>query len=1324
MTADLEHILQVLRQHPGGLDRRSLLLALQERWPYLMAEQLDRYLTSAGEAIVEVDGRLSAAATEQAVDYAEGQTDELRRFVAVDLESIVRPIIEEPYREQHVFQIGAVRFGPDEDWVGNSPRFSVFMELPSGEDELLIHRDDFRETYLQHKRPPVEALENLRHYCLGADVLVAYNGIAHDFPLLQREFERAGLSPLYETRRRTGPLLVDGLYLANALWPILPRQHQLKELLKRLEIDKEELSWHNAVDDAEMLVELLTYGARVLVTSWEPSLLSLVASAATNSDAWAVLLALCPSPVEHRTFEGPEVTHVLSQALSARTALRPAAESEQGDAALVAFTLPDVFLAEDGTIDIARLIEAVKGEQAEPRASQREMVRRMRDSLFPAQHMLLEAPTGVGKSLAILTVALDWLAADADNRVIISTFTKQLQGQLAEDIERLNDIAIPGLVSVSDMVKGARNRLSLRALVVTLSDFTHLGRRNARRSRSRAEFRDDGRFAEVVIYLALRFIAQGRPIEEWEARSVDRVDIPAFFDQYCPRRLGLYLASLSQADAGDYPRSRGGIARHTAFVDEALRSRRLVIANHALLLAHLDKFQELGEHLLLVVDEAHELENTATTALSATAETAKLEKVVADAGEWLADQQSVEALGEVEVAVRGLDRLLDDSRLHRAALQAFDTAETDPLGRATLRTITVASPVQGDAHVEPMEHLARELRSVYASLRQLNRALVRCREPHDPFDADRLAGLRDRSRDAIEGLGQVIADIDAVLAPTVTTGPMIRGSSSQRTGAASALAVDQDLSAQLALLDETEMPQIETDGQQLDDSSPLDREGPANRLVWADEVEELPPGSIRDYRFRLTSSPIVLGRERVWHDFLRKFPRAYFVSATLRVSDSWDFIRERLGLGEEVQALALPSPFNPRDQARLICFEDFPSWAEHEEAAMRTAAYQLTGYARELLRVGQDGRAWANGAMVLTTSRAAAAGIFDHLARLRTVSAVTVPMFSAGLEGNQRAVETFKREGGILVGTRGLWQGVDIDEPSRLRLVWINKLPFASFADPIIAARREMVRQRAEVNGADDPDSVANEMYYLPLAAISLRQAVGRLIRSQEHRGVIVISDRKLAGPTRLRHLYRRVFLGSLDPGFLVTDAETGEPTGGNLVTMVEGWRRIFSFLAETGVLEAHRAAELCNEGALYEFTELPETRAIKAEELSFAAEAELRARGPDALSIDLVGRCQRIAAQLRGGGGELILKPKQIEAIQSLAHDRDLLARAADWLWQELRFSTPGPRPARCDHCHQPVGFVDDRSGSHPEPDDRWRSASSRSTDARIEQPHRQERG
>src|SRR5262249_38057982 len=123
----------------------------------------------------------------------------------------------------------------------------------------------------------------------------------------------------------------------------------------------------------------------------------------------------------------------------------------------------------------------------------------------------------------------------------------------------------------------------------------------------------------------------------------------------------------------------------------------------------------------------------------------------------------------------------------------------------------------------------------------------------------------------------------------------------------------------------------------------------SNRVVFAEELDELRPGRERWYRFRLATSPIELAREPDWQAFKSRFARVYYVSATLRVADGWEFIRRRLDFSEEeVKAISLDSPFDAATQAELVCFEDFPSWAEQTDAAMHTVAHQLGGYATEL----------------------------------------------------------------------------------------------------------------------------------------------------------------------------------------------------------------------------------------------------------------------------------------------------------------------------------------------------------------------------------------
>src|SRR6266566_2099347 len=314
--SEVDLLLEVLEQAPHGLSRPELVSQLRQHVPHLQPADVERVVRAAQHRL-RFDGNRFFAAVPRADEPATQRGFTPRRFVAFDLESIVRPIVKEPYREQHVFQIGGVRFGPDEQWCAERREFCVFTALPS-EDELLIYRDELRKRYLATKRPLPEVLEEFRDFCASADTVVAYNGVGHDFRLIDEEYMRCGLEPLLKGAR--APRLVDGLYLAQALWPIPPRQHRLLQLLKRLEIDVEEMQWHDALDDSKMLIELVEYGAREFLPTLGPTLIDLLTAASTGSDAWDLLFALADranrngGPVDHA-----ETSQIVLQALEART---------------------------------------------------------------------------------------------------------------------------------------------------------------------------------------------------------------------------------------------------------------------------------------------------------------------------------------------------------------------------------------------------------------------------------------------------------------------------------------------------------------------------------------------------------------------------------------------------------------------------------------------------------------------------------------------------------------------------------------------------------------------------------------------------------------------------------------------------------------------------------------------------------------------------------------------------------------------------------------------------------------------------------------------
>jgi len=129
---------------------------------------------------------------------------------------------------------------------------------------------------------------------------------------------------------------------------------------------------------------------------------------------------------------------------------------------------------------------------------------------------------------------------------------------------------------------------------------------------------------------------------------------------------------------------------------------------------------------------------------------------------------------------------------------------------------------------------------------------------------------------------------------------------------------------------------------------------------------------------------------------------------------------------------------------------------------------------------------------------------------------VEYPVLVQGSAPRAELLERFRRLGNaVLLGTASFWEGVDV-RGEALSCVVIDRLPFASPGDPVLAARIEALRRR----GGNPFREIQ-----LPQAVIALKQGAGRLIRGAEDRGVLVVCDPRLLGRS-----YGHSFLDSLPP--------------------------------------------------------------------------------------------------------------------------------------------------------------------------------------------------
>jgi ATP-dependent DNA helicase DinG len=624
----------------------------------------------------------------------------------------------------------------------------------------------------------------------------------------------------------------------------------------------------------------------------------------------------------------------------------------------------------------------------EYRPGQMEMAKAVERAIEERRHLIVEAGTGTGKTLAYLLPALR-----TGRRVIISTGTKALQDQLFfRDVPFLETLI--GDLRVCYM-KGRANYLCRHKLAALRNQ---------------------------PILSGLEEIDQYQQIAEWEktTETGDRAELSGM-----PESSALWqkLDARTEACLGstcpDYGR---------CFITEMRRKALesdVIIVNHHLFFADLSVRREaagaadagiLPEAAAVVFDEAHELEDVASSYFGLSVSNLRFEELARDTDALLRGKEGADKLPALTQQIR------ERARMFFAALPMAGDGRQPFAGREEFLETS------GDLYM-----------AVRATLQRMEA------EMDGMKGVDEAPGLKKR-------VARLRSELEFILESNAHN--MVYW-------------MERRMSSGVA-----------------------DRSGGRSGFRSQSRTTFL------------QATPIDVSE--LLHELVfEQIPTVILTSATLTVQGGFEHMRKRLGLAE-ARELVVPSHFNYGEQALLYLPPEMPDPRDPEfpEAAARCI--------RRVLELSR-GRAFC-----LFTSYAQLRDLYERL-----LPVLDFPILLHGTAPRKALLEEFRSTpNAVLFGTSSFWQGVDV-QGEALSCVIIDKLPFAVPNDPVVAARMTAIE---EAGGKPFFD------YQVPSAVLTLKQGFGRLIRSLEDRGVLVLLD-----PRIRQKRYGKIFLASLPPYRMTT---------------------------------------------------------------------------------------------------------------------------------------------------------------------------------------------
>jgi ATP-dependent DNA helicase RecQ len=889
---------------------------------------------------------------------------------------------------------------------------------------------------------PAEALRAFHHFVDGRPV-AAHNGAGYDYPLLDAAGAKAGAPMPAVTRLDTLELAhlafprAGGSILANSDGSRPPSGRSLDELARYF-FQEEPRVPHRGLDDARLLLRVL------------PPLLRRVGGSSPGRRLQRWVLGTAGHPWSDFLDAETEATRL-------EDVVAPAAVSRRGPATGVFEPNAVAAMLDDGG--------ALMGRARKPRRQQADMALQVAKTLAGRGRRLIEAPTGTGKTLAYLVPSIEF-ARSSGSTVVVAPHSKVLQDQIMSTLEELSGELEP---FESVLLKGRSNYIDLEALAGELDALAE----------NPTTFTLD---TALVLAMLCAWVAQ-TPTGDWDDLRVGALDSGR-------NALRDLRQALSTEDPPGPPTTRLEELDFYRRARHGLRRAHVAVLNHALVVSD-HEWRRYSKQLVL--DEAHNLEDAATEALSLEVGRDDLD-ILCDAL-WDPQRRS------------GTVRRMGDAAgwpLRHDTAESPATKPGDGFERAAEPVPRSAGPGPGFSS----EHLAN---GAYNPLGEIRRCVQRVRDTSARFGPALVEYLRVRTGSGADDQYPVSYRIR-------------RGSDVRHPDYGEVLATGKQLVEALrglaGALNEVNLPnelagrykrnrleaEIARHGRFARDAVHI-----VDRVLWvADDDEQIAIGSAAhcpdtgDWTWMLKRSPLSVAGPlaRLW-DWL---DAQVLTSATLRAGASFDHIVESLGL-DRVETSVLGSPFPWIGENHLLVLTDYlPSPRSRLLEEFKASA--ATEVPRLLMLTRGRG-------LILMAARARMEFVRDHARPI--LDEAGIPLLAQGDDSAAALVERMRAENTTsLIALRSFWEGVDIPGDA-LSLLVIEKIPFDSPADPVAGARMEAIEHRGQ-----DPYA----RYLVPRAALRFAQGVGRLIRTESDRGATVVLDSRLCRAVP----YRDVILDTL-PG-------------------------------------------------------------------------------------------------------------------------------------------------------------------------------------------------